>query len=227
MDRERRTASGRIRLRGRMPDAERLRWLVDFAQQPSGPASSPTRQRLIERLAGYLREVVLRRESTGQVVLVSDLPLRGDDDQKTFADKLMLLRGTIQTLLGQHLSENERRLEAHVMLRLTVDGDGYLSKQYETDDVRDAVAYVLVLELAQIGHRVRRCAAAKCCRLFVRERRQRYCSVSCRNRSSFQQWYQRHVSLLAGTGKTAAIMIGLRRTRRQRQMKRKGRRASA
>ena len=204
MKRVPRTSSGgqEIRLKGRIRVAERLRWLVDFAQQPSGPAHSRTQQRLIEKLEGYLRGVGLRRKGTDEAVHLSQFLLQGRDDQTSVADMLALLRGTIHTLLKQHLSKGKRRPQAQVRLRLTVDGDGCLSTQYETDDVRDAVSYLLVMELAPFSHRLRRCAAPKCQRLFVRERRQRYCSVRCRNRATFQQWYRRHVARLGHTGKS-------------------------
>jgi hypothetical protein len=152
--------------------------------------------------------------------------MRGEDHRKSVGDKVALVRATIRTLLRQHLSKSARRPEAQVTLRLTVDGDGYLSKQYETHDVRDALAYVLVLELAQFSHRLRRCAAAKCQRIFVRERRQKYCSAACRNRTSFKQWYRRQVFVQTpGSGKSA-FLIRLRRLLGKGR-KRKERRASA
>src|SRR5690348_13004433 len=184
MAREPRAASGpqEIRLRGGAPDAERLRWLVEFAQPGPRPLTSRAEQRLIGTLRVYVREVVLRREAIGRDVNPFNLPLRGEDDLKSVAEKLALIRSTIRTLLRQHLSHGKRRPEAHVVLHLAVSEDGDLSRQVETDDLRDAVAYVLMLELAQLGRRVRRCAHAMCQRLFVRERRQRFCSTICRNR---------------------------------------------
>jgi hypothetical protein len=204
----RRTSSGaqEIRLKGRRRDAERFRWLVDFAQPVFRPLTSRAERRLIGMLRVYVREVVLRREGMGQDVNPFNLPLRVEDDRKSVQDKLALIRSTIRTLLRQHLSHGKRRPEAHVSLRIAISEDGGVSRQIETDDLRDAVAYVLLLELAQFGRRVRRCANTKCQRLFVRERRQRYCSVVCRNRATFKRWYRLHIQARFGTGKTAAII---------------------
>src|SRR4029453_17543854 len=94
-----------IRLRGPIPVAERLRWLVDFAKRTSGPTDSPLRHRLIGTLRTFLREGVLRREGTGEVIDVSGIPLRGEDDHKSVAEKVALLRATIRTLLREHLSK--------------------------------------------------------------------------------------------------------------------------
>jgi len=155
----------------------------------------------------YVREVVLRREGNGRDVNPFSLPLRGEDDHKSVAEKLVLIQKTIRTLLRQHLSHGTRRPEAQVVLRLAVSEDGDVSRQIETDDLRNAVGYVLMLELAQFGRRVRRCANATCQRLFVRERRQRYCSAMCRNRATFKRWYRRQVVLMSpGSGKTALMM---------------------
>jgi hypothetical protein len=187
----------------------RIRWLVNFGQQPSGPINFRSKDRIIGTLGAHLREVVLRRERSGEVVEFAALPLRGDDDDKSVGEKLALIRGTIQTLLKQHLSKRGPWPEAQVMLRLTVNGDGGLSRRYETDDVRDAVAYVLLLELGVSGHRLRRCPAAKCERLFVRQGRQRYCSAACRNRATFKRWYEVHIQGGPGSGKTA-FLVGLR-----------------
>lgn len=201
--------SQEVRLRGAVPVAERLRWLVDFAQPGPRTLMSRAEQRLIGTLRAYLPEVVLRREGIGRDVNPFNLPLRGEDDHKSVAEKLALIRRTIRTLLRQHLSHGKRRPEAHVELRIAVSEDGDVSRQVETDDLRDAVAYVLVLELGEFGHRLRRCAKTTCQRLFVRERRQRFCSAICRNRATFQRWYRRHIRAGTGSGKTA-VMIGLR-----------------
>lgn len=187
----------------------------------------------IGTLRTHVREVAVWRKGSGHDVNPFHIPLRGEADHKSLADKVALIRRTIRTVLRQHLSHEKRRPEAQVTLRLTVDQDGYLSKQYQTDDLRDAVAYVLLLELAKFGQRVRRCANASCRRVFVRQGRQRYCSVICRNRVTFKRWYHRHVSLLGRAGKRprgagkAGVMMRLRRTRRKRQIKRKPRQASA
>lgn len=204
----RRTSSGaqEIRLKGRRPDAERLRWLVNFAQPEPRHITSGAEKRLIGRLRVYAREVELREKGNGRDVNPFTLPLRGQDDYKSVAQKLALIRSTIRTLLRQHLSHGKQRPDLHIGLRLTVNEDGDVSRHIETDDLRDAVAYVVLLELAQFGRRVRRCANAKCQRLFVRERRQRFCTAACRNKATFRLWYRRHILMLPGSGKTAAII---------------------
>ena len=179
----------------------RLRWLVEFAQQASGPMEPKEERRFIRTLGVCLREVTLRREDDGQVVILGEsastpsvaLPLRREDHQKSVAEKLALIRVSVQTLLSQSLLSvvGRTNLQAVVTLRRTRGGD-MVSDQPETHDVRDALAYVLLGELATFGHQLLCCAAPGCGRLFVRERRQRYCSVSCRNRTSFQRWYRRH-----------------------------------
>ena len=134
-----------VRLRGPIPVAERLRWLVDFAQQASGPMNARSARKLIGGLGAYLREVVLRREVSGEIVdlrypELTDLPFRGEDDQKSAAEKLALVRATIHALLTRYLSDGEQRPEARVVLRLSANADGMVSTQLETDDTRDAAA---------------------------------------------------------------------------------------
>jgi hypothetical protein len=188
-------------------DAARLRWFVNFAQPGPRRPTSRAEQRLIGKLRDYVRDVGLRRDGRGQDTNPFTLPLRPEEDHKSVAEKLALVQSTIRTLLRQHLSHGKRRPEANVALRLTVSEDGDVSRQIETDDLRDAVAYVLLLELAQFGRRVRRCTNPACQRFFVRERRQRYCSVICRNRATFKRWYRRHVGLMSrDSGKTAIVM---------------------
>jgi len=178
----------------------RLRWLVEFAQQASGPTDPGPERRLIRTLGACLKTVTLRTEGDGQIVDLSQtepttlaLPLRGEDHQKSVAEKLALIRVSVQTLLRQSLVSVVGRtaLQAEVTLRRTWSGD-YVQDQPEAHDLRDALAYVLLGELAKFYERLSRCAAPGCARLFVRERRQRYCSVSCRNRTTFQRWYRRH-----------------------------------
>ena len=180
----------------------RLRWLVEFAQQASGPMAPGEERRLIRTLEACLQDVTLRREDDGQVVTLGEpastapsltLPLRREDNQKSVAEKLALIRVTVQTLLCQALpsSIGGTDLQAVVTLRRTWRGD-VVRDQPEAHDVRDALAYVLLAELATFGHQLLDCAAPGCRRLFVRERRQRYCSVSCRNRTTFQRWYRHH-----------------------------------
>ena len=178
----------------------RLRWLVDFAQQASGPTDPEPERRLIRTLGVCLREVTLRGGGDGQVVDLSQtapttlaLPLRGEDHQKSVAEKLALIRVSVQTLLHQSLVSvvGQAGLQAVVTLRRTWTG-GWVQDQPEAHDLRDALAYVLLADLATFYERLSRCAAPGCGRLFVRERRQRYCSVSCRNRTTFQRWYRRH-----------------------------------
>ena len=201
----------------------RLRWLVEFAQQVSGPMEPKEERRFIRTLGVCLREVTLRREDDGQVVILGEsastpsvaLPLRREDHQKSVAEKLALIRVSVQTLLSQALPSVVGRtdLQAVVTLRRTGGGD-VVSDQPEAHDVRDALAYVLLGELATFGHQLLCCAAPGCGRLFVRERRQRYCSVSCRNRTTFQRWYRRHHK--AGRRQThdAATTVRASRTRR-------------
>src|SRR5215831_665084 len=111
------------------PVEERLRWLVDFAQPGPRRITSRARQRMIGMLRVYVREVVLWREGIGRDVNPFHLPLRGEDDHKSVAEKLALIRRTIRTLLRQHLSRGKRRPEAHVLLHLAVSEDGDISRQ--------------------------------------------------------------------------------------------------
>jgi hypothetical protein len=201
--------SQEIQLRRPIAAAERLRWLVEFAQPPSRPMTHHAVRTQIVTLGTHLREVVLRHEATGEIVDLrhpgADFLLRGVDAHKSLSEKLALLRGRIHKLLMQHLSHGGPRPQAQVRLCVTAHGDGNLVSHYETEDVRDAVAYVLVLELGEFGTRVRCCAESKCKRLFVRTRRQRYCSVKCRNRATFRRWYRRQRRVLPGARKTAGL----------------------
>jgi hypothetical protein len=183
--------------------------LLDFAQP--GRQSVKLREQLqVGMLRVYVREVAIWGSGIGRDVNPFNIPLRGEADKKSLTEKVAIIRSTIRTLLQQHLSKGKRRPHADVRLHMAISQDGKIVKKVASDDLRDAVRYVMVLQLAKFGHRVRRCANAKCQRFFVRVRRQRYCSATCRNRATFKRWYQRHVLMLPGTGKTGALVMGLR-----------------
>lgn len=180
---------------------DRFRWLVAFAQAVPGPMAAEAERRLIRTLAHCLQGVTLRREDREEVIeldhargRVPTLPLRREENLKSVEEKLALIRGTVHSLLNRFLSSEagEAGLQAVVTLRRTVDGEGLLRDVPEAYDLRDALAYVLLEDLAEFGRFLRRCAAPKCGRLLVRERRQRYCSRTCRNRTTFHVWYRRH-----------------------------------
>jgi predicted RNA-binding Zn ribbon-like protein len=103
-----------------------------------------------------------------------------------------LIRVAIHTVLRQYLSGGAGRLQLEAVVTLRRRVGAFVRDQAEAHDLRDALAYVLLADLSEYGERLLCCAASRCGRLFVRERRQRYCSVSCRNRTSFQRWYRRH-----------------------------------
>ena len=200
----------------------RLRWLIEFAQQASGPTDPGPERRLIRTLGACLTTVTLRAEGDGQIVDLSQtepttlaLPLRGADHQKSVAEKLALIRVSVQTLLQESLAHGvgQAGLQAVVTLRRTWSG-GWVKDQPEAHDLRDALAYVLLGDLATCYERLSRCAAPGCGRLFVRERRQRYCSVSCRNRTTFRRWYRRHRKAGRRPTPDAAKKPGLPRTPR-------------
>lgn len=194
----------------------RLRWLVAFAQQTSGRVDGPQARRLIRSLGFCLWDVQLRREDSGQLVDLAavtstvDLPLRRQDHDKSLDEKLALIRRAVHSLLRRYLAgrEGQETLEAVVILRRRFGAVG--RDQPEAQDLREALAYVLIADLTLFGERLRACKAARCRRLFVQSGRQRYCSGACRNRATFQRWYRQHKVLTIqaryGTGKTHSLM---------------------
>ena len=121
-----------------------------------------------------------------------DLPLRRQDHDKSLGEKLALIRRAVHSLLRRYLAgrEGQETLEAVVILRRRLGA--CVRDQPEAQDLREALAYVLIADLTLFGERLRACKAARCRRLFVQSGRQRYCSGACRNRATFQRWYRQH-----------------------------------
>ena len=106
---------------------DRLRWLVEFAQQASGPMEPGPERRLVRTLGVCLRDVTLRREDDGQIVTLGApdsrtpivaLPLRREDQHKSVAEKLALIRVSVQTLLSQALPGVVGRTDLQGVVRL-------------------------------------------------------------------------------------------------------------
>jgi hypothetical protein len=209
-------------LRVAVSGMKRLSWLVAFAQQ-AGRIDRVQEHRQIKSLGFCLGDVRLRREDSGELVdlcaLTSraqggDLPLRHEDNDKSLVEKLALIRSAVHTLVRGYLAghQEQEALEAVVILRRRLGA--LVRDEPEAQDLRDALAYVLIADLTQFGERLLACKDARCRRLFVRAGRQRFCSGPCRNRATFRRWYRRHKATRKPTHKPA-INVRLLRARRK------------
>jgi hypothetical protein len=182
---------------------DRLRWIVDFAQDQSEPHDTLSIRNLIQALGNYLDGVTLcnsDRDNEGLGLLTYwdpeqslDLPMRGEDSRKSWEDKLALVRSSVRKVLRDFLEPPQNaafRLTAEI-IQQRVWEEHQLKETLIAQDVREGVVFCLLSDLAAAGRVLLKCPAEKCPRMFVRQYRQNFCSTSCRNRTNFRAWYQR------------------------------------
>src|SRR5688500_1376045 len=102
MDRHTGRAWQALRRKYPIPETDRLSWLVDFAQRGARPMRWRAMKLRIGTLRTHVREVAVWRKGSGRDVNPFHIPLRGEADHKSLADKVALIRRTIRTVLRQH-----------------------------------------------------------------------------------------------------------------------------
>ena len=181
----------------------RFRWLVEFAQTTGVPREAVAIRLLHEQLGAYLEGLFIRCEGDDadhepHRLRLGDpqcpeLPLRGADNHKPLDEKVALIRTALVRTLTDVLLPRESPL-VPLTAALTVQRvleEGQLREERIASDVRDALQFRMLEDLAEERGRVKVCAGKDCGRFFVRQHRQEYCSTSCRNRTNFRSWYAR------------------------------------
>ena len=181
----------------------RFRWLVEFAQTTGVPREAVAIRLLHEQLGAYLEGLFIRCEGDGadhepHRLRLGDpqcreLPLRGADNHKPLDEKVALIRTALLRTLTDVLLPRESPM-VPLTAALTVQRvleEGQLREARIASDVRDALQFQMLEDLAEERGRVKVCAGTGCGQFFVRQHRQEYCSTSCRNRTNFRSWYGR------------------------------------
>ena len=188
---------------GERKEAERrLRWLVEFAQATGVPREMAAIRALQAQLGAYLEGLLIRCEGDAEHephrLRLGDpscfnIPLHGEDDQKLLDEKVALIRTALLRTLTDVLLPRESPL-VPLTAELTVQRvleEGQLREARIASDVRDALQFRMLEDLAEERGQVKVCAGTDCGQFFVRQHRQEYCSTSCRNRTNFRSWYGR------------------------------------
>ena len=181
----------------------RFRWLVEFAQATGVPREAVAIRLLHEQLGAYLEGLFIRCEGDGadhepHRLRLGDpqcreLPLHGADNHKPLDEKVALIRTALLRTLTDVLFPREFPL-VPLTAALTVQRvleEGQLREARIASDVRDALQFQMLEDLAEERGRVKVCARKDCETIFVRQHRQEYCSTPCRNRTNFRSWYGR------------------------------------
>jgi hypothetical protein len=181
----------------------RLRWLVEFAQDQSEPNETLTIRMLVQGLGKYLDGVTLSNpaEDNEDLELSTywdpeqslDLPMGGEDSLKSWEDKLALVRSSVRKVLKDFLEAPQGvafRLTAEVTQQRVWEEE-QLKETLVAQDIREGLVFCLLQDLASAGKDLQRCPAEKCPRMFVKQYRQNFCSASCRHRTNFKAWYHR------------------------------------
>ena len=213
----------------RTDSERRLRWLLGFALETSGPCTPAERRTVHAQLGAYLSGLLIRckgEDADGPRVMelgdprMSDaLPMRGADNRKPLEEKLALIRTGVRRIVKAFLSAPTvaRRVTGEIawqrMLEHDPNGTPTFRERWVAADVREGITFCLLEDLAQAGALVRECPASGCGTVFVRRYRQEFCSTACRNRTNFHIWYQ-------GTRKKmkATFLMTQHATKRKRPM---------
>ena len=178
-----------------------LGWLVEFAQQIAEPTNVEEIHQLHEQLGGYLGDLFIRRDGAdhagshllalGAADTPDELPMCADDNQKSLEEKLALIKVRVRQLVKEWFrSAGEQvRLEGQISLLRIVEGAHHEERRVAAD-VRDAIQFKLLEDLALVGSLLRQCPAHGCSRFFVRHHRQEFCSSACRNRTNTKKWFE-------------------------------------
>ncbi|MCZ6800491.1 MAG: hypothetical protein O7F12_08395 [Nitrospirae bacterium] len=182
---------------------DRLRWIVEFAQDQVEPNEPLTIRPLVQALGKYLDGVHLCNADDGKdhdefttywnPEESLDLPMRGEDNRKSWVEKLALVRTNVRTVLRNLVvtpKGDAVRLTAEVTQQRVWEG-GQLRDTLEAQGIREGLIFCLLNDLASAGKDLQRCPAKNCSRIFVRQYRQNFCSASCRHRTNFKAWYHR------------------------------------
>ncbi len=184
---------------------DRLRWMVEFAQDQSEPTDTVSIRALIQTLGRYLDGVTLSNpdREDGDLELSNywywkpdqslDLPMRGEDNDKSWELKLALVRTGVRKVLRDFLEAPPGvafRLTAEVTQQRIWE-ENQLKETLIAQDALDGLVFCLLKDLASAGKDLQKCPAENCSRMFVRQHRQNFCSSSCRHRTNFKTWYHR------------------------------------
>ncbi len=84
------------------------------------------------------------------------------------------------------------RLPAQIQRVDLTDVDGRTIKRVYGAEWPDWLWLAIAAALEEFGSRIERCQASDCGRLFLRTRRQAYCSTECSQRVRSKRWYEAH-----------------------------------
>jgi len=178
---------------------------VEFAQDQSEPTDTVSIRALIQTLGRYLDGVTLSNpdREDGDLELSNywywkpdqslDLPMRGEDNDKSWELKLALVRTGVRKVLRDFLEAPPGvafRLTAEVTQQRIWE-ENQLKETLIAQDALDGLVFCLLKDLASAGKDLQKCPAENCSRMFVRQHRQNFCSSSCRHRTNFKTWYHR------------------------------------
>ena len=191
-----------------MPLASRLEWIVSLLQNKLPDLEGPPQalRTLVDHMGTYLRGIRIQCAGAdhggphlsvlGESSVPDELPMRGEDDQKPLNDKLALIQTALQRVLKAFLHPDSPSvpITAEVTVRYSVTNEADrpdLQRDWITDDVREALRFRLLEDLAQARGLLRECAGIGCGKLLVRHYRREYCSDGCRNRTNVRKYYER------------------------------------
>ena len=224
--------------------AERIRqltWVVQFAQEGIIPNDIEKARRLHEQLDGYLSDILFDHDEPDGVhrllrlrdfQTLDEMPMTNGDQRKLLDEKLALIRTGILRIINDYLgaSVHPLRVEAKVAIQRVIESESFgdsgslFQEQKVSDDVRQAIKFQLLGDLAIAGSLLMRCVAEGCSRFFIRHYRQEFCSTACRNRTNFRKWYNERKSRLEaqsarGTNVTSVQTKSHTTNKRRRQKK--------
>lgn len=201
-----------------VPLVSRLEWIVRLTQHDIPDPEEPQALRaMVDQMGTYLRGVHIQCAGAdhggphftvpGDIADQDELPMRGADDQKPLDDKLALIRTALRRDLKAFLHPGSPAvpMTAEVTVRYSWDASSrdQLQRNWISDDVREALRFRLLEDLAQARGLLRECVREGCGKIFVRRYRQEFCSTSCRNRTNVRKHYERNKDRRGVTGKLA------------------------
>jgi hypothetical protein len=174
---------------------ERLHWLIAFARTPIATLTSSEREAVAKEVRAFaafrVHGVVTETESV--LPAPADLTVRA----------VIALQSELGSMLNTLWPPNPAI--PSVAFRLKAPSTGmFVARTTGTDQVQAVTTavwpstfwWVAVSLLQAHGTRIRRCmartGATTCGRLFVRTRRQIFCSPACSRRERARQWYETH-----------------------------------
>ncbi len=180
-----------------------LGWLVEFSQGTAEPRNAEEIRRLHEQFGSYLGDIFLHCDGVdhggphllalGAPDTPDELPMCVSDNQKFLEEKIALVKVRVRQLVKKWFcpAGEQVRLEGRISLLRIVEGPHHEERRVAAD-VRDAIQFKLLEDLALVGSLLRQCPAHECPRFFVRHHRQEFCSSACRNRTNTKKWFEGH-----------------------------------